>query len=271
MDPLDLWFDEAPGDALPLPPELAALYGVLRMPRRTDRPHVYANFVTSVDGVAVVDPPRGTGGDVSGRDAHDRALMALLRATADAVLVGAGTLRAEPRHLWTADKLGADLTPSLRALRAALGKPAQPLQIVVSGGGHVDLGWPVFSGEAPSLIVTTSDGAARLRDQGRAVSIADVGPGPGVTARAALAAAGLGAGALVLCECGPTLVGEFLAERAIDEIFVTVAPSVIGRPRDLVTYGLAEGRLLGTKHLGRLLSARRSGSFLFLRYAMPVA
>jgi len=269
MDPLDIWFDDAPGNELPLPPDLAAIYGALRMPARPDRPHVYANFVSSVDGVVAVDPPRGTGGDVSGRDPHDRAMMALLRAIADAVLIGAGTLRAEPLHLWTAEKLAGELAPACRALRAALGKPPQPLQLVVTAGGHVDLGWRVFGGEAPSLVVTTASGAARLKAQGRAVRIAEAGGGPGVTARAALAAAGLGAGALVLCECGPTLLAEFLAERAVDELFLTVAPSVIGRPRDVTTYGLAEGRLLGTDHCGRLLSARRRGSFLFLRYALP--
>jgi riboflavin biosynthesis pyrimidine reductase len=270
VEPLDVWFDEAPGDDLPLPRDLAALYGALRMPARRGRPHVFANFVSSVDGVVVVDPPRGSGGDISGRDAHDRAVMALLRACADAVLIGAGTLRAEPRHLWTAEKLAGELAPACRELRAALGKAPQPLQLVVTGSGAVDLGWRVFGGEAPVLVATTAAGAARLRAHGRSVPIADAsGGGPGVTARGALAAAGLGAGALVLCECGPTLLAQFLAAGEVDELFLTVAPSVVGRSPEATVYGLAEGRLLGTGHMGRLLSARRRGSFLFLRYAMP--
>jgi riboflavin biosynthesis pyrimidine reductase len=270
VDPLDVWFDDAPGRPLPLPSELAALYGPLRMPARPDRPHVFTNFVSSVDGVVVVDPPRGTGGDISGRDPHDRVVMATLRAAADVVVIGSGTLRAEPRHLWTADRLAGDYAEACRALRAALGKAPQPLQLVVSASGALDLDLPVFGGEAPSMIATTRDGAARLRRAGKGVRIAVAGEG-GVDLRAALAAAGLGGGALVLCECGPTLLAEFLAQGAVDELFLTVAPNLVGRPRDVAVFGLVEGRLLGTKHRGALVSVRRKGSMLFLRYAMPAA
>ena len=269
MEPLDVWFDDSGGDELPLPPELAALYGPLRLPRRSDRAHVFTNFVSSVDGVVAIDPPRGTGGDISGRDPHDRAVMALLRAVADAVVVGAGTLRAEPRHLWTADRLAGELAEPCRALRAALGLARQPLQIVVTGAGNVDLSWRVFQGEAPVLVATTAAGAARLRAQGKPVRIVEAGgAGPGVPLAAALAAAGVGAGARVLCECGPTLHAAFLAEGAVDEIFLSVAPSVVGRPRGVTVFGLAEGLLLGTDQRLRLASARRRESFLFLRYAV---
>jgi riboflavin biosynthesis pyrimidine reductase len=268
VEPLDVWFDDAPGLPLPLPAPLAALYGPLRMPARPDRPHVFTNFVSSVDGVVVVDPPRGTGGDISGRDPHDRTVMALLRAVADAVVIGSGTLRAEPRHLWTADRLAADDAEAFRELRAALGKAPQPLQLVVSASGELDLGLRVFGGEAPSMIATTREGAARLGRSGKDVRVAVAGE-RGVDLRAALAAAGLGGGALVLCECGPTLHAEFLAQGAVDELFLTVVPSLVGRPRDVAVYGLVEGRLLGTGNRGALVSARRKGSTLFLRYAMP--
>jgi len=267
VEPLELWFDDAAGEHLPLGPALAALYGPLRMPARRDRPHVYSNFVASVDGVVALDPPRGTGGDVSGRDPHDRAVMALLRAAADAVVIGAGTLRAEPGHLWTADRLAGELADACRALRASLGLAPRPLQLVVSGSGDLDLGWGVFAGEAPAMVATTPAGAARLRAQGRPVRIAEVGE-RGVPLRAALAAAGLGAGARVLCECGPTLHAEFMAEGAIDEAFLTVAPSLVGRPRDVRALGMLEGRLLGLDHRATLASVRRRGSFLFLRYAL---
>jgi hypothetical protein len=52
MEPLATLFDESRGEVLPLPPELAALHGELRMPVRPDRPHVFANFVASVDGMS---------------------------------------------------------------------------------------------------------------------------------------------------------------------------------------------------------------------------
>ncbi|MFL5272122.1 MAG: RibD family protein, partial [Anaeromyxobacteraceae bacterium] len=271
VDPLEVWFDDAAGRPLPLPPGLAALYGPLCMPARPDRPHVFTNFVSSVDGVVVVDPPRGTGGDISGRDAHDRAVMALLRAAADAVVIGSGTLRAEPRHLWTAERLAGEYADEARALRGALGKAPQPLQIVVSASGDLDLDLPVFGGEAPSMIATTPAGAARVRRAGKSGVRVEVAGEEGVDLRAALATAGLRGGALVLCECGPTLHAEFLAQGAVDELFLTVAPSLVGRPRDLVTFGLVEGRLLGTDHRGRLVSARQNGSMLFLRYSMLAA
>ena len=51
LAPLESLFDAQRGRELPLPPELAALYGQLRFPMQPDRPYVFANFVTSLDGV----------------------------------------------------------------------------------------------------------------------------------------------------------------------------------------------------------------------------
>src|SRR5690349_15221587 len=140
LEPLEVWFDDAAGEELPTPPALAALYGPLRLAARTDRPHVFTNFVSSVDGVVAIDPPRGTGGDRRGRDAHHRWVLALRRAGGGAVVVGGGTLRAERQHLTAPERLAGELAAGCRALRAALGLPAQPLQLVITGGGDVDLG-----------------------------------------------------------------------------------------------------------------------------------
>src|SRR5512140_141310 len=105
MDALTVLFDDAEGEPLPLIPELLALYGPLRMPARTDRPHVFADFVATLDGIVAIDPPRGSGAEISGGHPQDRAVMGLLRAAADAVIVGGGNLRAESAHLWTAEKI----------------------------------------------------------------------------------------------------------------------------------------------------------------------
>lgn len=213
MNPLVRLFDEADGEPLPLPPELLALYGPLRMRSRSDRPQVFANFVASVDGIVAVDPPRGTGGEISGGNAHDRAVMGILRAVADGVVIGAGNLRAEGKHVWTAEHICPELAGPYARLRAALGKGAAPLQIVVSGSGNVDLSHAVFSGAAPALVVTTAAGMARLRGQGATVRMAVPERGAGwIPMAAVLQAAQLGPGALVLAESGPTSTTRYLAE-----------------------------------------------------------
>ena len=68
------------------------------MPRHATRPHVIGNFVTSLDGVVSLGiPGKAGGGEISGFNPHDRMVMGVLRAAADAVVVGAGTLRASSR------------------------------------------------------------------------------------------------------------------------------------------------------------------------------
>jgi riboflavin biosynthesis pyrimidine reductase len=266
---LEILLDEAAGDVLPLGPELSTLYGQLRMPAHPDRPHVFTNFVASVDGVVVFDPPHGTGADVSGGDSRDRAVMGILRAVADAVVIGAGNLRAEGEHVWTAERICPERAPAWAALRAALHQPPAPLQVVVTGSGDVDLSRAVFSGAVPFLLVTTASGAARVVAQRKGVPVAVPPPGAGwIPLRAVLAAAGLGPGARVLVESGPTSAARYLEEGAIDELFLTSAPVLLGRGGTPRTLGLVEGRSFppGARPL-RLVSARRSGSFLFLRYA----
>jgi riboflavin biosynthesis pyrimidine reductase len=270
MRPLVELFDETEGQPLPLPPELAAFYGALRMNPRPERPHVFANFVASVDGIVAVDPPRGTGAEIGGGYAPDRALMGLLRAVADGVVIGAGNLRAEAGQVWTAERVCPELAGPYAQLRASLGKSAAPLQVVVSGSGDVDLSRPVFSGIAPSVVVTTAAGAARLSAGRAGVRIEVPEPGRGwISLAAVLEAAGLGPGALVLVESGPTSTTRYLAEGAVDEVFLTRAPIFVGRSSEPATLALVDGQFFRPGTLGgRLLSARRSEDFLFLRYAI---
>jgi riboflavin biosynthesis pyrimidine reductase len=273
MDPLTTLFDEADGDPLPLPPELLAVYGgPLRMPARRDRPHVFANFVATLDGIVAIDPPRGSGAEISGGHAQDRAVMGILRAAADAVIVGSGNLRAESAHVWTAETICPELAPEYGRFRAALGKPPAPLQVIVSGSGDVDLSRPVFSGAVPAMVVTTAAGAAVLRRRGASVRIVVPEGGPGwIPLAAVLAAAGLGPAALVLVESGPTATTHYYAEGAVDELFLTRSPFLVGRaaPPLPPTLGLVQGRVFRPgARAGRLVSARRSGDFLMLRYAL---
>ena len=100
LTPLATLYDVALGDELPFPIDLAALYGPLRLPRPKARPYVVGNFVTTLDGVVSLNTPgRAGGGEISGFNQHDHMVMGMLRAVADAVIVGVGTLRASPHHL----------------------------------------------------------------------------------------------------------------------------------------------------------------------------
>ena len=100
LQPLELLF-ETPGLAdLGLPHELSELYGG---PLGFSEPRLYANFVASVDGVVAIPTGIEPSHMVAAGSEPDRFVMGLLRACADAVLVGAGTLHDSPRSLWMAE------------------------------------------------------------------------------------------------------------------------------------------------------------------------
>src|SRR5258708_7006647 len=163
LTPLQSLFDVARGRDLPLPPDLSALYGRLAFPPHPGRPSVLGNFVTTLDGVVSLDEPgHASGGDISGFNRHDQVVMGLLRAMADAVIVGAGTLRSVPQHRWTAQYIYPSLADVYQQLRISLGKPAPPLNVIVTAHGEVSLDLPVLqSGEVPMLLVPATQVADR--------------------------------------------------------------------------------------------------------------
>src|SRR3989339_1904535 len=113
LTPLESLLDRIDGDGIPLPPGLATLYGPLRFPLRKGRPYVIGNFVTTMDGVASLSAPGlAGGGPISGSNPHDRMVLGLLGSVADAVIVGAGTLRSVPNPLWTAEYIYPPLSDS---------------------------------------------------------------------------------------------------------------------------------------------------------------
>ena len=132
--PLETLYEASQGTALPLPVELTTLYGQLQFPPHPGRTYVISNFVSTIDGVVSLNEPgRAGGGPISGNSPHDRMVMGLLRAVADAVIVGAGTVRATlPRHLWTAGYVFPPLGDAYQQLRIALGKPDPPLTVIVN-------------------------------------------------------------------------------------------------------------------------------------------
>ena len=274
LAPLASLYETERGPDVPLPPELGALYGRLQFPAHPGRPHVIGNFVTTLDGVAALDTPGGSGGgEISGANAHDRMVMGLLRAVADAVVVGAGTLRSVPKHLWTAAHIYPALAPAYQALRTALGKPEPPLNVVVTASGELDLDRPVFqSGKVPTLIATTTHGAQRLHRRALppSVQIADLRGSAPLSARAILQAVGdVRPMQIILVEGGPRLMGNFFAEQCLDELFLTLAPQVAGRDDASERPGLVAGQSFAPERplWGTLVGVKRAGSHLFLRYA----
>ena len=134
------------------------------MPRPQSGFYVYSNFVSTLDGVVSLQVKgHSGGGDISGFSAQDRMVMGLLRAAADAVIVGSGTLAADPDHLWTPEGICPELKDDYRRLDAAMRKPAAALNVIVSASGSLNLRLPVFSsGTVPALVITTARGAKRL-------------------------------------------------------------------------------------------------------------
>ena len=112
------------GHALPLPESLSHLYGAFRLPVPRTGFHVFSNFVSTLDGVVSLQVKgHGGGGDISGFSGQDRMVMGLLRAAADAVIVGSGTLAADPDHLWTAQAICPELGDDYRRLSLAMARP----------------------------------------------------------------------------------------------------------------------------------------------------
>lgn len=265
-----------PGVEVPLPPDIASLYGPLTFPPHGARPWVISNFVTSLDGVVSLAMPGKDGGSaISGNNQHDRLLMATLRAVADAIVIGGGTLRTSPGHIWTPDTLVPEFADALTELRLSLGKTGPPLNVVVSGHGDVDPTERIFqSGEVPALIVTTRHGAEQLRRLGlpATVRVSVVGDAPELDAHTILKRiAAERPTDLILLEAGPRLTADFLSARLVDELFLTLAPQIAGRDTTNSRPGLAMGRIFAPDDplWGSLVDVRRGGSHLFLRYALP--
>jgi len=274
LTPLESLLDGIHGDDFPLPPELATLYGPLRFPQQKGGPYVIGNFVTTLDGVASLSAPGlSGGGPISGYNPHDRMVMGLLRSVADAVVVGAGTLRSVPNHLWTAEYIYPTLSGSYRQLRAALGKSEPPLNVIVTARGEIDLGLPVFrSGAVKVLVVTNPEGARRVRERSLppSVVIGEVGEGGPIGARAILSAVGrILHSEIVLVEGGPRLMGDFFAGKCLDELFLTLAPQVAGRDGSVERPGVVAAKRFAPEAplWGTLTGVKRAGSHLFLRYA----
>jgi riboflavin biosynthesis pyrimidine reductase len=229
---------------------------------------VYANFVGSIDGIVALEGGAApSGGIISGRNEADRFVMGLLRAFADAVLVGAGTVRAEGgKALWTPDFIFPAAAEGYRELRQSLKRDASPRLVIVTARGELNPADRAL--QAGALVLTTGGAAERLRrvlpkvNDVRVVSDADRIGADDIFA--GLQAEGH---RTILTEGGPHLFGQLVGSDRVDELFLTVSPVLEGQSDQ--SFGLIRGLDFGrTPKRSRLRSVRRHESHLFLRYRL---
>ena len=214
----------------------------------TDRPYLVVNFAVTIDGRAAIE---GRSGPIGSKT--DTEMLQLLRTRVDAVMIGAGTMRAERYGRIVSD-------PSLRARRERIGLPHDPLAVIVSG--RLDLPWdaPLFTdGGGRVLIFTTSEAEPPptetpvrvVRHEGITVDLVEA-------LRHLRVERGVRA---LLCEGGPGLHSELQSLELVDELFATVAAKLAGGPEPRMIEGELPRR--SEWELAWLLEER---SELFARY-----
>ncbi|MBI5032327.1 MAG: dihydrofolate reductase family protein [Chloroflexi bacterium] len=274
--PFETLYDPKRDVEIILPSTLAQIYGRLDFPNHAGRSYVISNFVTTLDGVTTLGIKGYESGKyISGSNQHDRMLMGLLRAVADAVVIATGTLRVVPRGLWTAENVYPNFADEFRALRQMLKKPESPLNVIVTGSGNIDPSLPVFqSGRVPTLIVTTAEGSSKISKHSLPSSTrwVEATRQPRIAASELIDAVTKACGTpdpLLLIEGGPQLMSTLFAEHLLDEQFLTLAPQIAGRDDTSRRPGLVAGQVFAPESeiWGTLVGIKRVGEHLFLRYA----
>lgn len=264
LTPLEVLFEDADLPRVELPPELRRLHGG---DLGLGEACVYANFVATVDGVVAIPSIPRSNDLVAAGSRADHLLMALLRAFADVVLVGAGTLRASPQGTWRPENVYPTAAAELAELRRRLGRREAPHVAIVTGRGSIDVAHQVL--EAGALVLTSEEGAARL--DGRlppAAQVAVLGDDPEIDPSRVVQELRARGHAFVLSEAGPHTFGGLLSAGVVDELFLTVSPLLVGDAGAGSRFRLVESADLLPPVRGRLRSARRHEQHLFLRYAI---
>jgi riboflavin biosynthesis pyrimidine reductase len=262
MTPLEALWDVGGGSELP--PELERLYGG---PLGLEEPLLYANFVSTLDGVVAIPSIEGSNSLIAAGSDGDRFVMGLLRAFADVVLVGSGTLRSSPRGTWRPEKVYPPAAEDFAELRRRRGRPERPEVAILSGRGSIDPRHPVL--ESGAVVLTSGRGAneldGRLPEGSTLVPLGDeLELDPDEVVRA-LHDRGH---RLILSEAGPHTFGALLRAGVVDELFLTVSPLLAGDGGPDSRFRLVEGADLVPLLAARPLSIRRHEEHLFLRYEL---
>jgi riboflavin biosynthesis pyrimidine reductase len=238
-------------DRDPGPLDVSELIAGLELRDRAtaERPYTVANMIESVDGRGSFDGRSSALGD-----AGDKQVFRALRSVCDVVLVGTGTLATEHYGRLVRD---ADVA----AARERLGLAAQPLLCTVSRSGRIPPEIPLLADPAASMIIY-SGAAVDLGDVAATVDVVTVDPSRLSVASALRDLRIRRQLRLVLCEGGPTILGQLIGDRVIDELFLTVAGKLAGGTGPAIVSGLTLPDPLAVSLLWLL---EQDGS-LFLRY-----
>jgi riboflavin-specific deaminase-like protein len=212
-----------------------------------ERPWLAMNFAATVDGRATIE---GVSGPIG--SATDTRMLARLRTRFDAVMIGAGTMRAERYGRLVASQ-------ELRERRERIGLPHDPLMVIVSG--RLDLPWDasLFTGGGGRVLIFT---ASEAEPPETATPLRVVRHEGAVNLVEALRHLRLERGIrALLCEGGPHLHEQLQADGLVDDLFLTVAPKLSGgeAPR------IIEGPLPGVAELELAWLLEEDGE-LFARY-----
>ncbi|MER7894998.1 dihydrofolate reductase family protein [Streptomyces sp. NPDC096046] len=177
-----------------------------------------------------------------------------VRASVDAILIGAGTIRADnPRLLVNSE--------ARRTARTAAGKPEYPLKVTVSGSGDLDPDAPFWHTGGEKVLYTTDRGAARARALGLATDVVPLGPD--LDWRRLLTHLHDVRGVRrLMVEGGGLIHTQLLTQGLADELQLVLAPLFVGDPRAPRLFGpggYQGGRL-------RLLESRRIEDVVLMRY-----
>src|SRR3954452_795563 len=179
-----------------------------------DRPYLILNFATTLDGRAAINGRSGPIGS-----ATDTEMLQRLRTRVDAVMIGAGTMRAERYGRMVSD-------PALRAYRERTLLAHDPLAVIVSN--RLELPWDarLFTNGGGRVVIFT---ASEREPPETATPVRIVRHPDGVDLDRALEWLREERGIRsVLCEGGPTLHGRLREARLADELFLTIAPKIAG-------------------------------------------
>jgi riboflavin-specific deaminase-like protein len=212
-----------------------------------DRPYLVLNMVSSLDGKATIDwRTKGLSTEL------DRELFHRLRTQADAIMVGAGTVRAERYGRMAKSE-------ELRAVREAEGLAADPLAVIVSARLDLQHDLPILNAsEQRVLIATHSD--AELPDTPAEVIYERTGEDLQLLMARLREQHGVRS---VVCEGGPTLNSYLFAAGLVDELWLTLNPKVAG---GAAAFTIVAGRELVDLAELEPVSIAQGGGDLFTRW-----